>query len=236
MRVINSIYSPGVLYYHFRFSLPCLKSEEKSLAVSASTHIYNAQTNGVQHESMVKPPLKVEGYTSWSIYSIPSFYCAQRDTFGIWHVTSLPIQVFLWKWTFLKDLSQRCQSPQRQAQNDTEDERTIVATQPKTGVSKGRIQMNLLSIIVFLAEKLCYLTGNIFGVEISWGKDADDIQTMCGWCADDMRASRFRARFHWWMTYVIHTLSVHHPAKFCMLSTHHPEACMSSAWDGSSSA
>ena len=33
----------------------------------------------------------------------------------------------------------------------------------------------------FLAEVLCYLTGNIFGVEISCGWRADNVQMMCGW-------------------------------------------------------
>ena len=48
----------------------------------------------------------------------------------------------------------------------------------------------------FLAELLlCYLTGNIFGVEIS-----------CRRCADDMR-TRLRAIFHWRMTYVVRTSS-----------------------------
>ena len=53
-------------------------------------------------------------------------------------------------------------------------------------------------LLLFLAE-LCYLTGNIFGVEISCGRRADDMRMMCGWCADDMRA-RFRVRFHWQMS------------------------------------
>ena len=33
-------------------------------ASSASLHIYNVQTKGTQHKSMVKPALKAQGYTS----------------------------------------------------------------------------------------------------------------------------------------------------------------------------
>ena len=45
---------------------------------------------------------------------------------------------------------------------------------------------------VFLAELLfCYLTGNIFGIEISCRRHADDTRT------------RLRVRFHWRMTYVV---------------------------------
>ena len=48
----------------------------KSIAVSAPVHIYNiynAQTEDTKHRSMVKPALKIEGYTSWAIQSIVSF-------------------------------------------------------------------------------------------------------------------------------------------------------------------
>ena len=39
-----------------------------------------------------------------------------------------------------------------------------------------------------LAELLLwYLTGNILGIEVSFGRHADDVQMTCGWHADDLR-------------------------------------------------
>ena len=52
--------------------IPKVKIVKKSVVVSASVHIYNAQTKGTQHVSMVKPALKAEGCTSWSIQNITS--------------------------------------------------------------------------------------------------------------------------------------------------------------------
>ena len=48
------------------------EKSQRSFACSASLHIYNAQTKGIQHKSMVKPALKVEGYTACSTHSIGS--------------------------------------------------------------------------------------------------------------------------------------------------------------------
>ena len=46
---------------------------KKSVATSASLHILQCTDQGTQHKSMVKPALKVEGYTSWSTHSITSY-------------------------------------------------------------------------------------------------------------------------------------------------------------------
>ena len=45
----------------------------KCVAVSAPVHIHNAHIKGTQQKSMVKPALRVEGYTSWTIRSIACF-------------------------------------------------------------------------------------------------------------------------------------------------------------------
>ena len=45
----------------------------KSVARCASLYIFNVLTKGVQHKSMAKPVLKVEGYTSLSTHSIASY-------------------------------------------------------------------------------------------------------------------------------------------------------------------
>ena len=86
----------------------------------------------------------------------------------------------------------------------------------------------------FKQSCLCYLTGNIFGVEVSCGQCVDDVQTTCGQHVDDTRV-RFRVRFHQQMTYVIWMSSAHcphtclsfliscstTPGVICMSSTHH---------------
>ena len=63
------------------------------------------------------------------------------------------------------------------------------------------------AVCQFLAELLlCYVTGNIFGVEISCGRRVDNMQMICGWhesetsgeisleddicCPHDMRMTR----------------------------------------------
>ena len=55
------------------------------VTLSTSVHIYNAQIKGIshKHKSMVKPALKAKGCTSWSIHSVVSIQCAQRDTVRI---------------------------------------------------------------------------------------------------------------------------------------------------------
>ena len=72
-----------------------------------------------------------------------------------------------------------------------------------SGVQQAAISLcdiTLLKSLVFLAELLlCYLTGNIFGVEISCGQHMDDTK------------ARFWVRFHWRMMYVIWMLSVRRP-------------------------
>ena len=45
----------------------------KSIAVSVSVFIYNAQTKGTQNKSRAKSALKAEGCTSWSIHRIVTF-------------------------------------------------------------------------------------------------------------------------------------------------------------------
>ena len=52
---------------------PKIQIVKKFAANSASSHIYNVQTKGVQHKAMVKPLLKTEGYTSWSTQHIASY-------------------------------------------------------------------------------------------------------------------------------------------------------------------
>ena len=42
-------------------SYPQNEDNSKSVVVSASEHIYDAQSKGVQHKTMVKPALKAEG-------------------------------------------------------------------------------------------------------------------------------------------------------------------------------
>ena len=84
--------------------------------------------------------------------------------------------------------------------------------------------------ISFLAELLlCYLTGNIFGVEIS-----------CGQCENDMWMTRewdFRQDFtDRRCLHVVRMSSAHILHVIHMSSAHHPEACMSSTRDGNSSA
>ena len=52
------------------------------------------------------------------------------------------------------------------------------------------------NFFAFWQSCCCYLTGNIFEVEISCGRRADDVRII---------RTRFRVRFHWRMTYVIRT-------------------------------
>ena len=58
-----------------------------------------------------------------------------------------------------------------------------------------------LDCLIF-SRAVCSLSRKIFPVEISCGWHADNLRTMCRWHADDTRV-RLRARFGWWMTYVI---------------------------------
>ena len=53
----------------------------KSIAVSASVYIYNAQTKATQPSSMVKSALKAEGCTSWSIHRIVTFQILDQQAF-----------------------------------------------------------------------------------------------------------------------------------------------------------
>ena len=65
----------------------------------------------------------------------------------------------------------------------------------------------------FLAQLLlCYLTGNIFGVQISCRRRADDMWTMCRWHADDVRMTR-EWDFGWDLTGGRHMSSAHHLAQ-----------------------
>ena len=52
-------------------------------------------------------------------------------------------------------------------------------------------EIKLQNRVFFLAELLLwYLTGNILGIEVLCGRRVDDMQTMCGWHADDVRMTR----------------------------------------------
>ena len=42
------------------------KNSKKSVASSVSLHIYNVRTKATELQSLMKPALKAEGYTSWS--------------------------------------------------------------------------------------------------------------------------------------------------------------------------
>ena len=59
-----------------KWSTPESKIVKKPVVVSASVHIYNAQTKGIQHESMVKPALN----TPQIVQTIPTNATVSNDS------------------------------------------------------------------------------------------------------------------------------------------------------------
>ena len=75
----------------------------------------------------------------------------------------------------------------------------MYSTKNDVDLTKSRAQtiqlylmpLKVVNSTVFLAELLlCYLIGNIFGVEISYRQCADNMQTMCGWRVDDVQMTK----------------------------------------------